>query len=272
LRYVLTNRAYVFLLIIFATSAMGSAMTNTLSVFFVKHVLGVEELYGYYLAPYFICQMAGIPLWMKLSRKIGKHKATMWAIGWYALWSSFIPLITLADNDLFTTFRVQSLLAFLPSDTYQTYMAYFEGIDTGKHLWFLVVMCLKGSAIGALSALPAAMCADVIDVDTAQTGKRQGGAYFSIWSMVQKWSYAFGITIGLSLVVWWGFDEHADPKSGTNTAFTLLMLACVYSVIPALFKFVGMPLLWMYPLTEEKVSEVQGKIAENERSSPNVSA
>ena len=272
LRYVLTNRAYVFLLIIFATSAMGSAMTNTLSVFFVKHVLGVEELYGYYLAPYFICQMAGIPLWMKLSRKIGKHKATMWAIGWYALWSSFIPLITLADNDLFTTFRVQSLLAFLPSDTYQTYMTYFEGIDTGKHLWFLVVMCLKGSAIGALSALPAAMCADVIDVDTAQTGKRQGGAYFSIWSMVQKWSYAFGITIGLSLVVWWGFDEHADPKSGTNTAFTLLMLACVYSVIPALFKFVGMPLLWMYPLTEEKVSEVQDKIAENERSSPNVSA
>ena len=50
------------------------------------------------------------------------------------------------------------------------------------------------------------------------------------------------------------------------------MLACVYSVIPALFKFVGMPLLWMYPLTEEKVSEVQAKIAENERASPVVSS
>ena len=116
------------------------------------------------------------------------------------------------------------------------------------------------------------MLADVIDVATSQTGKRQAGAYFSIWSMVQKWSYAFGITIGLSLVVWWGFDEHADPKSGINSTYTLFMLACVYSVIPALFKFVGMPLLWMYPLTEEKVSEVQAKIAENERSSPVVSA
>jgi len=39
------------------------------------------------------------------------------------------------------------------------------------------------------------------------------------------------------------------------------MVACIYSVIPALFKFVGMPLLWSYPLTEARVREVQEKIA-----------
>ena len=39
-------------------------------------------------------------------------------------------------------------------------------------------MCLKGSAIGALSALPLAMAADVVDLDSARTGKKQGGAYF----------------------------------------------------------------------------------------------
>ena len=48
-------------------------------------------------------------------------------------------------------------------------------------------MCLKGSAIGALSALPYAMAADVIDLDSARTGKRQGGAYFSIWTMTRNW-------------------------------------------------------------------------------------
>ena len=122
-------------------------------------------------------------------------------------------------------------------------------------------MCLKGSSIGALSALPSAMCADVIDVDTASTGQQRAGAYFSIWSMVRKMAYALGVTIGLTLVVWFGFDSLADPRSGTNTGFTLLMVACVYSVIPALFKFVGMPLLWKYPLTEEKVQQVQAEIA-----------
>ena len=35
------------------------------------------------------------------------------------------------------------------------------------------------------------------------------------------------------------------------------MLACTYSVIPALFKFIGMPLLWIYPLSEHDLREVQ---------------
>ena len=99
------------------------------------------------------------------------------------------------------------------------------------------------------------MAADVIDLDSAQTGKRQGGAYFSIWSMTRKLAYALGLFGGTSLVVFWGFDSLADPMNTTNTQFSLLMLAITYSVIPALFKFVAMPLLWNYPLTEKKLAE-----------------
>ena len=123
-------------------------------------------------------------------------------------------------------------------------------------------MCLKGSSIGALSALPYAMAADVIDVDAAQTGKRQGGAYFSIWSMTRKLAYALGLFVGTNLVVFWGFDSLADPVNTTNSQFSLIMLAVTYSVIPALFKFVAMPLLWNYPLTEERVAQIQSEIAE----------
>jgi Na+/melibiose symporter-like transporter len=121
---------------------------------------------------------------------------------------------------------------------------------------------LKGSSIGALSALPYAMAADVIDVDAAQTGKRQGGAYFSIWSMTRKLAYALGLFVGTNLVVFWGFDSLADPVNTTNSQFSLIMLAVTYSVIPALFKFVAMPLLWNYPLTEERVAQIQSEIAE----------
>ncbi len=104
------------------------------------------------------------------------------------------------------------------------------------------------------------MCADVIDIDTAATGKQRAGAYMSIWSMVRKGSYALGTAIGLGLASYWGFNALADPRDTTNSDFSLLMLACTYSVIPALFKFVGMPLLWIYPLTESKLREVQTEI------------
>jgi len=173
------------------------------------------------------------------------------------VWSCFIPLIAIAPMVWFDAFEIARLLTFLPEDSYNSAVAYFEGIPTGKFLAFIVIMCLKGSAIGALSALPYAMAADVVDVDAAQTGKRQGGAYFSIWLMVRKLAYALGLFVGTNMVVLFGFNSLADPLDTTNTAFTLLMLACCYSVIPALFKFVALPLLWNYSLTEDRVKEIQ---------------
>jgi Na+/melibiose symporter-like transporter len=68
--------------------------------------------------------------------------------------------------------------------------------------------------------------------------------------------------VGTNLVVFWGFDSLADPVNTTNSQFSLIMLAVTYSVIPALFKFVAMPLLWNYPLTEERVAQIQSEIAE----------
>ena len=263
-RHAWANEPYRRLLIIFLFSTMGSAMTNTLSFFFVKHVLLAGDLYGFYLAPYFISQIIAIPLWFKLSRRIGKHRATMVAIGWYSLWSCFIPLIAIAPMVWFEPFEVANLLRFLPDGAYAATLGYFSGIPTGKFLFFIGVMCLKGSAIGALSALPYAMAADVVDLDSARTGKRQGGAYFSIWLMVRKLAYALGLLVGANVVIWFGFDSLADPLNTTNTAFALLMLAVTYSIIPAIFKFVAMPLLWNYPLTEARLGEIQQQIKEAE--------
>lgn len=254
------NEPYRKLIIIFLFSTIGAAMTNTLSFFFVKHVLLAGDLYGFYLAPYFISQIVAIPLWFALSRRIGKHRATMVAIGWYAFWSCFIPLIAWMDADHFTAFEASRLLAFLPDSAYASAMTYFEGVPTGKFIFFIAVMCLKGSAIGALSALPYAMAADVIDLDTARTGKKQGGAYFSIWTMTRKLAYALGLFFGANAAVLIGFNSLADPMASTNTSGTLLGLAILYSVIPALFKFVAMPLLWHYELTEERLAEIQAEI------------
>jgi Na+/melibiose symporter-like transporter len=52
-RYVWANEPYRVLVIIFLFSTIGSAMTNSLSFFFVKHVLLAGDLYGFYLAPLF---------------------------------------------------------------------------------------------------------------------------------------------------------------------------------------------------------------------------
>jgi len=262
--YVWANEPYRRLIVIFLFSTVGAALTNSLSFFFVKHVLLAGELYGFYLAPYFLSQIVAIPLWFKLSRRIGKHRATMVAIGWYALWSCFIPLIAIAPVAWFTPFEVGRLVAFLPLSPQSAadLVAYFDGIPTGKFLFFIVVMMLKGSSIGALSALPYAMAADVVDVDKAQSGKNQGGAYFSIWTMTRKLAYALGLLVAGTAATYVGFDSLRDPVNDPNSANALLWLALLYSVIPALFKFVAVPLLWSYSLTEEKVRALQASISD----------
>lgn len=259
-RFVWQNEPYRKLVIIFLFSTIGSAMTNSLSFFFVKHVLLAGDLYGFYLAPYFISQIIAIPLWFKLSKRIGKHRATMVAIFWYAFWSCFIPLIAIAPQDWFTSFELSKILAFLPDSWLGGLNDRFEGIPTGKFALFIGVMCLKGASIGALSALPYAMAADVIDLDSAQTGKKQGGAYFSIWTMTRKLAYALGLVVGTSAAMYVGFNSLADPISDPNSWNSLFWLACLYSIVPAMFKFVAVPVLWNYSLTEEKLAEVQQQI------------
>ena len=108
----------------------------------------------------------------------------------------------------------------------------------------------------------------LIDLDTVKTGERRAGAYFSIWSMTRKASYALGITIGTGAAVLFGFDSLADPVNNPNSSESLLWLACLYSVIPAMFKFVAMPLLWNYPLTEARLAEVQKEIQAESGSAP----
>ncbi|MCP5179072.1 MAG: MFS transporter [Pseudomonadales bacterium] len=259
-RTVWANEPFRALVIIFLFATIGSAMTNSLSFFFVKHVLLAGDLYGFYLAPYFISQIIAIPFWFWLSRRIGKHRATMAAIFWYAFWSCFIPIVVITPEAWYAAFEVDKLLTFLPADAYTGAVGYFEGIPTGKFVFFIGVMMLKGSSIGALSALPAAMAADVIDVDSARTGKNQSGAYFSVWTMTRKLAYALGLLIGGVSVTWIGFDSLRNPIANPNTTAALLWLAVFYSIIPAVFKFVALPMLWRYELTEERVRAIQADI------------
>ena len=54
-----------------------------------------------------------------------------------------------------------------------------------------------------------------------------------------------------------------DPRlriANPNSDYSLIWLACLYSIVPALFKFVAVPMLWRYPLTEDKLREVQADI------------
>ena len=257
LKIVLSNKPYMQLIIIFTLSSLGSAMTASLAFFFVKHLLFSADLFGLYIAPYYLSTVIGIPIWLWLSSRLGKAKTVMVAVCWFTLFACLVPVVAITPQHWYDAFEIPKVLSFLPAGAHQIVVDRFNGIETGKFLFFIILMCGKGSAIGAFSAIPASMAADVVDVDTAQTGLKRAGAYFSIWSMIRKLAYALGITVATTVVTIAGFDSLADPLNTTNTWFSLMVLTCVYSIVPAMFMLVTIPLLWNYDLTEERVAELQ---------------
>ncbi|MFT7651325.1 MAG: GPH family glycoside/pentoside/hexuronide:cation symporter [Limisphaerales bacterium] len=229
LRVVRRNGPFIRVIVCYTVSTLGAAVTASLSYFFVKHVIQVGELYPIYLLVYYASSVAGLPLWTMLSKRVGKHRAYIYALFWFAFWACWIP--------------------FIPA---------------GMFGLFLVVMCFKGSAVGALLALPASMAADAVDIDSARTGEQRAGLYFSIWGMLKKGSYAAGSAIGLAAVAFLGFDPMLDPSTGGtadgNSADALLWLAILYSIVPAMIKFVAVPFIWSYPLTEVRQRRIRERI------------
>jgi Na+/melibiose symporter-like transporter len=88
--------------------------------------------------------------------------------------------------------------------------------------------------------------------------------YFSIWGLLKKGSYAAGSAIGLAAAAFFGFDPTADPSAADtpegNSSSSLLWLALLYSVIPALIKFIALPFVWNYPLTEARQRRIRARI------------
>ena len=229
LRVIRRNGPFVRLVVCYTVSTVGGAMTGALSFFFCKHVIDAGEWYSVYLLVYYVASTLGLFFWMWLANRIGKHRTFIVLVIWYSVWASFIP--------------------FIPP-------GYF-GV-------FLIIMTMKGCTEGAMLAIPAAMAADAVDIDSARTGEQRAGLYFSVWGMLLKGGGAIGGAIALLIVGWFGFDATADPSlartTDGNSSLSLLMLALAYSIIPAAIKFLALPFIWKYPLTEERQKRIRQRL------------
>ena len=222
LRIIWRNEPFRRLVVCLVFFVMAISMTASLSFFFVRHVMEEPfDRYAFFILVYYLSSTFAIPIWLRISTRLGKHRTVVLGLVWLSLWSAFIPLLGPGD------------------------------------FWiFFVLMLLKGSAVGSLAFLPTSMAADIVDLDTLQSGEQRTGLYFSIWGMVNKAAVALGVFIATNGVVWFGFD----PASDANSATAKLAVACLYSIVPAALACIALPLLWRYPLTRERQEELRASI------------
>lgn len=170
----LSKRSFQRLLAVFAVSGIAAAIPASLVLFFVADVLQAAAYSGAYLALYFVAGALGLPVWVWLSRRVGKLVA--WAMGMVLAIVVFVWAATLGAGDL------------LP---------------------FAIICALSGLALGADLALPASVLADVIEREGGGAG-----SYFGWWNFLAKLNLALAAGLSLPLLAWLGYVPGAVSAEG----------------------------------------------------------
>ncbi len=200
---------------------LAEAFRNALSLFFMKSVIQADGVGTLYFI-YFVAGLAAVPGWLWLGRKVGKHVAFA--------------------GTLITVAIISAINMFFTADDYWAFVIFF---------------IFKGACFGGLQFLPLAILADVIDVETAETGKARAGAYIAFASMTAKISTA----LGTFLAIWALSFTNFDAKLLAENAFDdLLVLRVLYAIAPAIF-FIGAIIIALrFPLTAQVHAELQSRI------------
>ncbi len=220
---VLRNKHALLLLIVFFIENLGGATIGILTPYVAEYVVGRPEKTVIYILLYLVPSVASVPIWVRLSRTVGKKPMWMFSM-------------------LVTAFGFGGMF-FLE-----------EGSDT--LISVLAVICGLGAGSGAV--VGPSIQADIIDYDEYLTGKRKEGTYFAAWNFVYKSSA--GITLMLTgfVLSLAGFV----PNEAQNES-TKLALLSLYALFPLVCYVTGTLIFSRFSLNEAEYREIRQSLDTN---------
>ena len=108
---------------------------------------------------------------------------------------------------------------------------------------------------GPLSVLLCAMYADTADYAEWKKGRRATGLVFSASTMSQKFGWAFGAYVALTLMAQLGFKPNE-----AQSAESLRGLLLLFSLIPAGMGVLSILISLTYPLNDHRVQEITDEL------------
>jgi len=224
------NRPFRRLILAWLLNGVANGLPATLFLLYVDHHLKEPDKSGALLLTYFLLAIVGLPFWLWLARRFGKHRVWCGAMVWTCFWFSAAPFLGPGD------------------------------------VWLFAAVCVAtGVALGADLALPPSMQADAVDVDTAATGgAARTGLYFALWGMATKLSLALAVGLAFPGLEALGFDAAAAQDATVGAVSNTAPLAWMYGFAPIVFKLGAIALIWRHPLGAADQAELRRRIEAEE--------
>ncbi len=205
------------LIIVYGIETFGAASIGMLAPYIMQYVVKRPDLTEAFILVYFIPQVAFTPVWVWISRHVGKKK--LWLFSMAATSVSYFCMFFIAESSF-------------------------------ALLWFILLLLGLGGGCGAVVA--PSITADVIDYDEYLTGERKEGAYLAVWNLVRKGAGALTpIAAGLALQ-YTGYEPNVEQGESTKTA----MLALI-GILPGTCYLIGTLIFLRFRLNEKEHAEVR---------------
>ena len=221
LKIMWANAPFRRLLIAFLVSALAMSLTVPLFVLFITHIIGDPTAAPKFVLFHYGANLLGVPFWIWLAQRTDKH--VTWLISIMIIGFMFPQFMWLQEGDV--------TLA-------------------------LILMVVIGFAVGNIGVVPASMKADVIDLDSLESGEDRAGLFFAAWSTVTKLVSALGVGISMPILAWFGFDPTIK-----NAPEQIFAFQAYFSFAPVVFYFAAAFLIIGYPITRATHKQIREQLA-----------
>lgn len=215
------NGPFLRLLAAFTIVGLGPVLQGAMFPFFMQHVVGDTTSGPKILLIYYPTVALGIVLWGAVARRIDKHRA--WIAGMVVMVGA---------------------------------TASYMLVGHGQLALMVTVLTISGIGSGALTALPASMKADVVDLDAIESGEDRAGLFFAAWSLAVKFIAAMGQGLAFSTLAWIGFQA-----KGVNGPDEIFGLRVFYSAGPVTLYLAALLIVWSYPITSARHAQLRAELA-----------
>ncbi len=192
-------------------------------IYEATYVWGIGSVASFLLLIYFFGGIIFIPVVLKLSYRLGKHR-TVVAAGLFNV--LFPPVIFL--------------------------------IPEGNYYVAALVLLFLGVNVGTTTTLYRSMMADVADIDELETGQRRTGLFYALLTLTQK----LGGAVAVGVVFWTLALIGFVPEQGANTPSTLTGLSLVFVATPMICNAIVATIMWKFPIGLEEQEDLRRKLDE----------
>lgn len=235
-----TNKPWLILLATTITFILFVAAKGSVTVHYFKYVVGTQEL----SLPFFGADTFDFTAITSAYNTIGQI-------------SSFIGVLIVSWFAGLVGKKNAFMIIFIIA-IFSTGIVYFLSVEQlGLIFFFQIIGSMTG---GPLSVLLWAMYADTADYAEWKNGRRATGLIFSASTMSQKFGWAFGAFVALTLMSQVGFAPNQE-----QSADSLKGLIALFSIIPAGLGVVALILSYFYPLSDKRVEEIGVELTERRK-------